>query len=145
MTGKLYSTTAPLPPYDEVLISTLIINIANFPLCVIWAGLDIHVAIICACLPSLKTTLSVVSSRFKDWTTKGSSWVSSRGNQKSSSSSDNLQGKNEQGLENSRQITMTTIIRQHNGPPSNPGPYVPLQDIELNNYQKGSASGQAWA
>jgi hypothetical protein len=45
---------------------------ANLPNLAIWGGLELYVAIICACIPSLRPLLTLSVSRIRAWTTGGS-------------------------------------------------------------------------
>ncbi|KAK4232815.1 hypothetical protein C8A03DRAFT_48425 [Achaetomium macrosporum] len=129
------------------------------PQLVIWEGLELDAAIVCACLPSLGPLLKPVGSRLKLWTTRvtkgssGSSSVPARrygsqdgGHVKLVDSSNNggaQLSKRDHGYQSSN-IHLTTTILQNQGPPSESDVSLNVHGVELYDRRQGYVQGHVW-
>ncbi|XXH01646.1 hypothetical protein Hte_008006 [Hypoxylon texense] len=121
---------------------------------VIWGGLEIDVAIICACLPSLRPLPSLALSWFQHHAKHGA-----RGSHSTSSTplgptirsgKKRLPSNDNRAIGQSRNIWLTTTIHQEHEkrPPTESKlnlTTVLADDIELHNRQQGYSWGDTWA
>ncbi|KAI1211606.1 uncharacterized protein F4807DRAFT_418427 [Annulohypoxylon truncatum] len=128
---------------------------------VIWGGMELYVAIICACLPSLRPLVQMTVTRFQSWATRGSqnSVSSSSGNQKYWIRSSSKKGLPDNSIQQAKAGVVvgrppniwltTTIQQQHQARPASESELnltkMMTNDIELYDRQKGNSRGDAWA
>lgn len=130
----------------------------KLPDLVIWGGLELDVAIICACLPSLGPLLKPLRSRLKGWT----SWVSKTGGTAAGGDAGGSHPYHSSGHKRlvesrdvpfskadhhpSSDIRLTTTIQQRQGPPSESETSLTqtMHEIELYDRQRGHVQGHAW-
>ncbi|KAM7216060.1 hypothetical protein V8F06_008533, partial [Rhypophila decipiens] len=126
---------------------------ANFPSVTIWGGLDIHVSLICACLPSLRPLSSwfigkVVPASFRSKNSKGGSsanppTIGSGGKRRVLRT---IGGSTYPDTESAQDIKMTTTIQQRNNDSrSGSQTQLSLHSLELYDRQNGNVRGEAWA
>lgn len=130
----------------------------DLPELVIWGGLELYVAIVCACLPSLRPLLTLAASRFKSWTTRGSQstdapstgpskdWIRSRSKRKIPSEDGHDLEYTETGTRDTRTTSIwrtTTIQQQRLGDPATESE-TNLTDVELQDRQKGATQVKVW-
>ncbi|KAK3324352.1 hypothetical protein B0T19DRAFT_228895 [Cercophora scortea] len=120
---------------------------SKYPPVVIWGGLDVHVAIICACLPSLRLMFSLLVSRVKARSSSSGSPGNSGPRQDNAGGARQvnsriwrLRGESYPDLESS-QIKMDTVIEQDSGAPSE-ADSVALHGIGLDEHQLGDLRSQ---
>ncbi|KAI1416670.1 hypothetical protein F5Y13DRAFT_120297 [Hypoxylon sp. FL1857] len=133
----------------------------DLPGLVIWGGLELYVAIICACLPSLRPLMKVAFSQFRTWATRGSQATKSSPSGGSdpriySDGRKRLPSKDIQYVETGKVVgkptniwLTTTVQQQHQDLPLSESrtnlTVTALNDIELYDRQKGNSRGDAWA
>ncbi|KAM7187667.1 hypothetical protein V8F20_010876 [Naviculisporaceae sp. PSN 640] len=129
---------------------------ANFPIVTIWGGLDIHVALICACMPRLRLVSSWVITKVVPESFRSRS--SSKGRKSTNPPTIGSGGKRkvlrtigwstypDTGNESAHAIKMTTTIQQQNDDSrSESQTQLSLHSLELYDRQNGNVRGQAWA
>ncbi|KAM7215621.1 hypothetical protein V8F06_009008 [Rhypophila decipiens] len=117
------------------------------PELVIWGGLELDVAIMCACLPSLGPLLKPMASHLKSWVSQVSKNTSGNsGHNRLADGSGEVQyfSKNHQPLSD---IHLTTTIQQRQGPPSESEASLTTHElpVELHDRQRGYVQGHVWA
>lgn len=133
------------------------------PELVIWGGLELDVAIMCACLPSLGPLIKPVGSHLKSWvsqvSSKNASTVNSRGHSHNrlvdgGSGGSYFSSKNRvhHHIQPLSDIHLTTTIQQRQGPPSLPESEASLttthghdMELHLHDRQRGHVQGHVWA
>ncbi|KAM7194830.1 hypothetical protein V8F33_007028 [Rhypophila sp. PSN 637] len=117
------------------------------PELVIWGGLELDVAIMCACLPSLGPLLKPLSSHLKSWMSQVSkNSGGNSGHNRLADGSGEVQyfSKNHQPLSD---IHLTTTIQQRQGPPSESEASLTTHElpVDLHDRQRGYVQGHVWA
>ncbi|KAI0101962.1 hypothetical protein F4776DRAFT_676167 [Hypoxylon sp. NC0597] len=133
----------------------------DLPKIVIWGGLELYVATICACLPSLRPLMKLAFSRVRTWATRSTQGTKSS---KTGGSDPRIYSDGKQRLPSNdikhveigkavgrpSDIWLTkTVQQQHQELPLSESQLnlttVTMNDIELYDRRKGNSRGDAWA